>query len=93
MSDTRTIQRSTTRRIRASDTSRRADSGAHVPARTQDDPRVKESTRLVQRLRCMPEVRTELVQSTRLRVLAPSYDVEADFARAMDIMARQEFGL
>lgn len=93
MSDTRTFDRSTTRRIRASDTSRRADSGTHVPASAAESARAQESTRLIRRLRCMPEVRTELVESTRLRVNAPGYDLDGEFARAMDIMARQEFGL
>jgi len=69
---------------------RRADSGAHIPA---TEPQASPVARMLARIKAMPKARLELVASVRERIHSADFDLEPEFAKAMEIMARDEFGV
>ncbi|MBE7491471.1 MAG: hypothetical protein HS108_06920 [Planctomycetes bacterium] len=90
MPDTKRLRQSLSSGIRSGDTSRRAG----VPGPVHGGPGAQgEVAATIGRLRCAPPVRHELVREVRARVSNPGYDMEAEFDRALDVMARREFGL
>lgn len=87
MSDTSSRSRpQTSQRFRSIRVSRRADSGAFVPAR-EPSPATAE---LMEKLRHLPHVRAELVAAVRSRINAAGYDLDTHVARALDSLLCEE---